>query len=91
MAAVFGVLNAVCIFFGDILLPYAVAGTVLFLLRRCSPRTMLWIAGALALIHAIVMVLWFTDVLPVDRWLYIAVFDLDEEESIGPPTEPSPL
>ncbi|MDB4733962.1 DUF418 domain-containing protein, partial [Planctomycetota bacterium] len=44
--AVFGVLNGTCIFFGDILLPYAVAGTVLFLLRRCSPRTMLWIAGA---------------------------------------------
>jgi uncharacterized protein len=44
--AVFGVLNGVCIFFGDILLPYAVAGTLLFLLRRCSPRTMLWIAGA---------------------------------------------
>ena len=44
--AVFGVLNAVCVFFGDILLPYAVAGTLLFLLRRCSPRTMLWIAGA---------------------------------------------
>jgi len=44
--AAFGVLNGVCIFFGDILLPYAVAGTALFLLRRCSPRTMLWIAGA---------------------------------------------
>lgn len=44
--AVFGVLNAVCVFFGDILLPYAVAGTLLFLLRRCSPHTMLWIAGA---------------------------------------------
>ncbi|MDB4724745.1 DUF418 domain-containing protein, partial [Planctomycetota bacterium] len=30
--AAFGVLNGVCIFFGDILLPYAVAGTALFLL-----------------------------------------------------------
>ena len=48
-----------------------------------TARRLLWIAGALALTHAIVMVLWFTDVLPVDRWLYIAVFDLDEEESIG--------
>ena len=44
--AAFGIVNGTCIFFGDILLPYAVAGTVLFLLRRCSPRTMLWIAGA---------------------------------------------
>jgi len=44
--AAFGVLNGVFIFFGDILLPYAIAGTVLFLLRRSSPRTMLWIAGA---------------------------------------------
>lgn len=44
--AAFGIVNGTCIFFGDILLPYAVAGTVLFLLRRCSPRTMLWSAGA---------------------------------------------
>ncbi|MDG1491336.1 MAG: DUF418 domain-containing protein, partial [Planctomycetota bacterium] len=43
--AAFGVLNGVFIFFGDILLPYAVAGAALFLLRRCPPRTMLWIAG----------------------------------------------
>lgn len=48
-----------------------------------ATRFLLWIAGALAVTHAIVMVLWFTDVLPVDRWLYIAIFDLDEEESIG--------
>lgn len=43
----FGVLNAVLIFFGDILLPYAVAGTVLYLLRKRSPKAMLWIAAAL--------------------------------------------
>lgn len=50
---------------------------------RSTARTLFWIAGALAVTHAIVMVLWFTDTLPVDRWLYIAVFDLDEEESVG--------
>lgn len=43
----FGVLNAVLIFFGDILLPYAIAGTVLYLLRKRSPKAMLWIAAGL--------------------------------------------
>ena len=48
-----------------------------------TTRALLWIASGLALLHATAMVLWFTDTLPVNRWLYIAVFDLDEEESIG--------
>ena len=48
--AVFGVLNGTMIFFGDILLPYAVAGTVLFLLRRRAPRTMLWVAALFLLV-----------------------------------------
>ncbi|MDA7936510.1 DUF418 domain-containing protein [bacterium] len=46
LLAVFGVLNGTMIFFGDILLPYAIAGSVLYLLRKKSPRTMLWIATA---------------------------------------------
>ncbi len=45
--AVFGALNGTMIFFGDILLPYAVAGAVLYLLRKRSPRAMLWTAAAL--------------------------------------------
>ena len=48
--AVFGVCNAVLIFFGDILLPYAIAGTVLYLMRECTPRAMLWIAAVFLLI-----------------------------------------
>ena len=48
--AVFGVCNAVLIFFGDILLPYAIAGTVLYLMRERTPRAMLWIAAVFLLI-----------------------------------------
>ena len=36
--AVFGVCNAVLVFFGDILLPYAIAGTVLYLMRERTLR-----------------------------------------------------
>jgi len=55
--AVFGVLNATMIFFGDILLPYAVAGTVLYLLRACSPRVMLWLAAGFLAIGVTLSVL----------------------------------
>jgi uncharacterized protein len=48
--ACFGALNATLVFFGDILLPYAVAGTVLYLLRRRSPRAMLWLAAGFLVI-----------------------------------------
>ncbi|MGC6487997.1 MAG: DUF418 domain-containing protein [Planctomycetota bacterium] len=55
--AVFGVLNALMIFFGDILLPYAVAGAVLFLLRKRSPRAMLWLAAGFLAIGVTLSVL----------------------------------
>ena len=29
------------------------------------------------------MIAWYKDLLPVDDWMYIAFFDLDEEESLG--------
>ncbi|MGB0333003.1 MAG: hypothetical protein ACPGPE_14430 [Planctomycetota bacterium] len=48
-----------------------------------TARHLLWIAGVLAVTHAILVVLCFIDGLPVDRWLNVAVFDLDEKESIG--------
>jgi len=48
--AVFGVCNAVLIFFGDILLPYAIAGTVLYLMRERTPRAMIGIAAGFLLI-----------------------------------------
>ena len=44
--AAFGALNGALVFFGDILLPYAIAGTALYLLRKRSPKAMLWIAAA---------------------------------------------
>ena len=55
--AVFGALNATLIFFGDILLPYAVAGSVLYLLRERSPRTMLWLAAGFLAIGVTLSVL----------------------------------
>jgi hypothetical protein len=41
------------------------------------------IAGALVLAHILAVVFWYRDLLPIDDWLYISFFDLDEEESIG--------
>ena len=55
--ACFGALNATLVFFGDILLPYAVAGTVLYLLRRRSPRAMLWLAAGFLVIGVALSVL----------------------------------
>lgn len=43
--AAFGVLNGVYLFMGDILLPYAVAGTLVYLLRKLSQRTHLILAA----------------------------------------------
>ncbi|MCS7066606.1 MAG: DUF418 domain-containing protein [Fimbriimonadales bacterium] len=45
--ALIGVLHAVFIWSGDILLPYALLGFVLLLFRRCQPRTLLLWIGAL--------------------------------------------
>ncbi|RDG33963.1 DUF418 domain-containing protein [Streptomyces corynorhini] len=40
-----GVANAVLLFYGDILMTYAVFGLLLFLMRGISPRRALWVAG----------------------------------------------
>ncbi|MFJ2440643.1 MULTISPECIES: DUF418 domain-containing protein [unclassified Streptomyces] len=40
-----GAANAVLLFYGDILLTYAVLGLLLFALRGISPRRALWVAG----------------------------------------------
>ncbi len=55
--AAFGALNATLVFFGDILLPYAVAGSLLYLLRGRSPRTMLWLAAGFLAIGVTLSVL----------------------------------
>lgn len=46
-------------------------------------RFLLWVAAGLTLLHIICMVGWYKDLLPVDDWLYISFFDLDEEEALG--------
>ncbi|MFF5565993.1 DUF418 domain-containing protein [Streptomyces sp. NPDC012623] len=40
-----GVVNAVLLYYGDILVTYAVLGLVLFLMRGIAPRRALWVAG----------------------------------------------
>ena len=50
LLAIFGLANGALLFFGDILFPYAIAGTALYLLRGRSERTLLVIAGVLLVI-----------------------------------------
>ncbi|MEO1924883.1 MAG: hypothetical protein ABGY08_02655 [Gammaproteobacteria bacterium] len=44
---------------------------------------LLWIAIVLTLVHIACMVAWYENLLPIDDWLYLSFFDLDEEESLG--------
>jgi len=41
------------------------------------------IAAGLTIAHIIAMFGWYRDLFPIDDWLYISFFDLDEEESLG--------
>ncbi|MEP5765149.1 MAG: hypothetical protein ABJ308_11165 [Halieaceae bacterium] len=44
---------------------------------------LLWVALCLTAAHVLAVVIWYEDLLPIDDWLYISFFDLDEEESLG--------
>lgn len=44
---VFGLLHAYLIWYGDVLMTYAVAGFIPFMLRRCRPRTLHIVGGVL--------------------------------------------
>jgi len=50
---------------------------------RAVGRFLLWISVGLTIAHIVSMVAWYKDLLPIDDWLYISFFDLDEEESLG--------
>lgn len=50
---------------------------------RAVSWCLLTTALILTLLHVIAMLVWYLDLLPLDDWLYISFFDLDEEESIG--------
>jgi hypothetical protein len=41
------------------------------------------ITAGLVMAHILAVVAWYRDLLPIDDWLYISFFDLDEEESLG--------
>ncbi|MFJ2176812.1 DUF418 domain-containing protein [Streptomyces sp. NPDC101062] len=49
-----GVANAVLLFYGDILVTYALLGLVLFLVRGISPRRALWVAGIITGVIALI-------------------------------------
>jgi uncharacterized protein len=49
----FGVLHAVLLFVGDILVSYVVLGIFLWLLRDWEPRTLLWFAGGMMVVAVI--------------------------------------
>ena len=63
---------------------YNINMTTLFTL---TPITVLQrlslIAITLALLHVIAMVVWYKQLIPLDNWITISFFDLDEEESLG--------
>jgi uncharacterized protein len=62
--ALFGVLNAVFAFYGDILCLYAVLGALLYLVRRWTPRALLQLAAAfvaLAFVSLLVIAASFAD------------------------------
>ena len=46
-------------------------------------RLLLWVAIGLTLAHVAVMLIWYKELLPIDDWVTISFFDLDEEESFG--------
>lgn len=50
---------------------------------RKSAILLLFIAAGLAIAHIISVTIWYQDWLPIDDWLYLSFFDLDEEESLG--------
>lgn len=44
----------------------------------------LWaVTLVLTAMHVTAMLCWYLDLIPIDDWLYISFFDLDEEESFG--------
>ena len=57
--AVFGVIHAVGLWYGDILLFYAIIGAVLVLLLPRSPRTLILLGGIALLVSGILTPVWF--------------------------------
>jgi uncharacterized protein len=53
----FGALNIVCLFFGDILVMYALLGMLLFLFRNASPKTLIGWAIALYVVQILMVTL----------------------------------
>ena len=53
--ALFGLIHGLLIWWGDILLAYALAGTLLLLLRNRSQKTLLWSAGSIFCLPVLVM------------------------------------
>mgnify|MGYP001190361013 FL=1 len=50
---------------------------------RTIGKSLLCVAVGLTLVHVVCMVVWYKGVYPFDRWAYVAMFDLDREQSFG--------
>ncbi|MCG6118260.1 MAG: DUF418 domain-containing protein [Aquimonas sp.] len=59
--ALFGVLHALLVFQGDILLAYACLGLLLWPLRQAPPKRLLWIAAAMLPVSALSFALLYTE------------------------------
>ena len=55
--AVFGALHGFVLWYGDILLPYAISGSIAVLARRWRPRTLLIVAGVLLAVFPALLLL----------------------------------
>jgi len=59
---IFGMIHAYLIWFGDILVAYAICGSLAFLFRNKRPRTLLILGAIVFLVPAIMNASWYTNV-----------------------------
>lgn len=67
--AVFGMIHGILIWWGDVLLTYALAGTVLLFFRHRAQKTLLWWAGAICSIPIVAITALFF--VPAQRSSYV--------------------
>lgn len=78
--ALFGVVHSIVLFYGDILLLYAVLGLLVSLLVPLRNKTLLWIAGILAGIYVVMLAVVYVVLLATDQ-----AFDVSAGPAAGGP------
>lgn len=56
---------------------------MILIMAVSTGKFLLWVTCGLTILHVACMVGWYQELFPIDDWLYISFFDLDEEQSIG--------